>query len=209
MPREDLTKETLTGRTVTLTVGPSATPFPVHVELLCACSIYFAQVFTDRNVVPPDHHLQFLDEDVDAFAEFVRWAYTGHLQDYGESADPGHVVHLCRVWSLADVLRAEGLKVEATGVLESLYRQWHGKGSVVAYEAIDYVYTQTGSGSELREFVTRIWMERGTREDLNKVSTERKLPNEFLRDLSAALLADRASPTRLNIGGSASGANLN
>jgi hypothetical protein len=106
----------LAGGILNLTVGPSATPFDVHLELLCDCSPYFNSRLSERFDDTFIKELAFPNDDPEAFADFIRWAYTGTLDislhkdnnnystigNTSGSAELDLILHLFRVWTLAD-----------------------------------------------------------------------------------------------------------
>ncbi|KAL3452084.1 hypothetical protein BJX65DRAFT_205283 [Aspergillus insuetus] len=118
MPPKDLGKSNLAGGILNLTVGPSETPFDVHLELLCDCSPYFNSRLSERFDDTFIKELHFPEEDPEAFADFIRWAYTGTLDislhkgnnnysaigngNTSSGAKPDLILHLFRVWTLAD-----------------------------------------------------------------------------------------------------------
>jgi hypothetical protein len=81
-PHPDITRDQITDQTeissnlaggiLNLTVGPSETPFDVHLELLCDCSPYFNPHLSERFDDTFIKELAFPEDDPEAFADFIR-----------------------------------------------------------------------------------------------------------------------------------------
>jgi hypothetical protein len=60
---------------VQINLGTPETPFDAPIALLCCCSPFFDRLFKDRYLKPTPGPVRFADDDPDAFAEFLCWAY--------------------------------------------------------------------------------------------------------------------------------------
>lgn len=97
---------------ITLNVGPTLTPFPLHLEALLSISPFFTATFNPHygfresltsSLSLPTHNPQ-------DFEYFVQWLYTRTLTH--ESLDGPHPAYfrLIRLWKVADWLQVQGLK---------------------------------------------------------------------------------------------------
>ncbi|KAL3492776.1 hypothetical protein BJX62DRAFT_235935 [Aspergillus germanicus] len=197
MPPKDLGKANLAGGILNLTVGPSETPFDDHLELLCECSPYFNSRLSERFDDTFIKELAFPEEDPEAFADLIRWAYTGTLDislhkdnnnystigNTSGSTEPDLILHLFRVWILADKFLAPQLMELAMARCEVEMNA--DPGRLVSCSAVRFAYiksTPPPSTSTLCKFVVGVWGERAGRRTLSDVAAH-ELPRDFVRDV--------------------------
>ncbi|CEL03107.1 hypothetical protein ASPCAL04264 [Aspergillus calidoustus] len=225
MPPKDLGKATLAGGMLNLTVGPSDTPFDVHLELLCDCSPYFNDRLADRFHNPLTEELRFPNDDPGAFADFILWAYTGTLDisvnnDSGNGngncsskdgnssgAEPDLILHLFRVWTLAARFLVPQLRQLAMSRCEVEMNV--DPERLASCSAVRFAYmestrpppptTTTSTSmatSTLRKFVIGVWAQGAGRRTLSDLTHE--LPGEFVRDVNNAVTSGRKDTPRFD-----------
>jgi hypothetical protein len=179
---------------------PLRTPLDVHLELLYDCSPYFNSRLSERFDDTIIKDLHFLDEDPKAFADFIRWAYTGTLDislhkdnnnysaigNSSGSAEPDLILHLFRVWTLTDKFLVPQLMELAMARCEVEMNA--DPGRLVSCSAVRFAYIKSTpppsmSTSTLRKFVVGVWAERAGRRTLSDVAHE--LPRDFVRDVDS------------------------
>ncbi|MCJ1381405.1 hypothetical protein MMC17_004515 [Xylographa soralifera] len=67
----------ITSKTVTLIVGPKRKSYPVHKNLLCYCSDYFAKAFNGSFQEAKKDEIYLTEENPAAVELFISWLYRG------------------------------------------------------------------------------------------------------------------------------------
>ncbi|KAJ5726046.1 uncharacterized protein N7483_007403 [Penicillium malachiteum] len=174
---------------VQINVGPSGTPFDIHVELLCSCSPYFDLLYGNRTLEPiPSDPICFPDEDPDVFAELLAWMY--HGDDSIDIPSRSDVFFLLRLWILAEKFEVFKLQNHAIELLRIEIDKRPGR--VLGVNKVDYVYTHTQPQSPLRLFFVDNWVRNATQAHL--LSRQEPLPYPFLKSFCSALLERRENP---------------
>ncbi|KAL6714536.1 hypothetical protein ACLMJK_007961 [Lecanora helva] len=107
---------------ITLTVGPQAHPFPLHLEALLACSPFFTAAFNPhyafRESLESTLHLKEIN--VVDFEYFTQWLYRRSLEH--ESLEGPHPAYfrLIKLWKVADVLQVPSCKNAIIDTLASI-----------------------------------------------------------------------------------------
>jgi len=164
---------------VNLNVGTPETPFDVHVERLCDCSPYFERMFQDRFDRVRVESVSLPDDDSDIFTEFLSWVYTGKIFQNEMQPTLGNLFQL---WILAEKFEVPELQNLAVALCNQ--RLDSKSNGVIGTSTINYVYSNTLSGSLLRQMSVEIFVQRGKegmKARFSKHKTE--LPRAFLEDL--------------------------
>ncbi|KAJ6031606.1 hypothetical protein N7540_002338 [Penicillium herquei] len=166
---------------VHLNVGPSGTPFDVHVELLCSYSPYFDSIYSNRTVEPiPSDPISFPEDDPDVFAELLAWMYHGDNSiDIPSRSD---VFFLLKLWILAAKFEVSKLQNHVMQLCKIGFDKKPDR--ILDEEKIQYVYTNTWPQSPLRLFLVDHWARNASHAYFQ--SRQETLPRSFLEEFCSA-----------------------
>ncbi|KAL4912324.1 hypothetical protein BDW62DRAFT_206585 [Aspergillus aurantiobrunneus] len=174
-----LDSRTLSSGIVNLTVGPSETPFDVHIELLCDRSPYFDNMLGNRYAESSSAELILPNETPETFADFVSWAYSGRISDVETAIDSSRVLHLFQLWTLAEKFHVPELQDIALQTCKEYLDA--NSNSLVPCDAVRHAYVHSAPGAAIRRLAVDAWAARAWKSDI--VQARRGLLLLFLEDL--------------------------
>jgi hypothetical protein len=175
---------TLSGGIVNLTVGPSETPFDVHIELLCDRSPYFDNLLENRYTEISLQELVFPNDVPEVFADFISWVYCGKISGARIARELSRSLHLFQLWTLAERFQVPELQDIAFAICKELLDAEPAK--VVGSEAVQHAYSHSSPGSSIRQLAVDMWAARAS--DFKILRSRMNLPSEFIADLNATRL---------------------
>jgi hypothetical protein len=176
----------LSGGVVKIDVGVSKTPFDVHLELLCACSPYFENLFQHRfDQALTEPVICFPGDDPQVFAQVILWMYRGN--DALELLECKKLDFLVRLWILASKLGMADLQNPV--MLACKTKTDQKPTGILGQDTINYIYSHTLPQSPMRYLAVDIWVRRSTTEGFEKRQEELSRP--FLEDLCVGLIKER------------------
>ncbi|KAL4738861.1 hypothetical protein BDV11DRAFT_188799 [Aspergillus similis] len=181
MAPEYLDYRTLSGGIVNLTVGPSETPFDVHIELLCDRSSYFDNLLENRYTELSPRELVFPNDVPEVFADFVSWAYCGRISIAGMAIKSSRLLHLFQLWTLAERFKVPELQDIAFAYCKKLADAQPDR--LVGFKAIQHAYLHSSPGSSIRKLAVDIWAARASESKI--LQARISFPLQFIEDLSA------------------------
>ncbi len=136
---------------VQLKVGPNATLFHVHKDLICGSSPFFKAAFTG-GFKESECSINLEDDDPEVFENIIQWLYRRNLETLSSIeavADENYFMDLVRSYTLADKYGITALQNDVMGLL---------RGTLKSLKSLQlthakYVYENTAHGSQLREFL--------------------------------------------------------
>ena len=149
---------------ITVKVGPEATPFLLHRELLCHHSAYFAAATKDcwtsrTDDLPPNHKiLELKGEKFYIFAIFESWLYEQNLNDLERSLERSAkltVPLLIDVYMFADRIqcRAFGNQIMDLLARRIVSASFNVEENLPSSYTIAYVYSKTPPEAPLRRLL--------------------------------------------------------
>jgi len=135
--------ELLTPSLVTITVGPTSTPYSLHEKLLCARSQFFAKTFSS-SPSSKDKKYDLPEEDPEPFASFVSWLYSAYTPT--PTSESGLDI-LYDLYLLGSNLRARSLQNQVMAQIKAWYKD---TDTYPGLRRVQYVYANTEEGSPMR-----------------------------------------------------------
>lgn len=178
--------------TVTLRVGKENVLFQVHLRVLCDASPVFNAAFHGEFSEASSRSMSLPEDDPEAFERLVQWLYTKSydiLPSVGEYGGDDKMIfmRLAKLYVAADKYGIVRLKND---VVDRWYkfRADHTQLPHV-YQAVDYVYENTTSGSKLREIVVAsyVWEINYEWYKLNSIRKWLGKRPEFTTDVAIAM----------------------
>jgi len=172
---------------VTIEVGPEKRPFPVHKELLCSQSDFFAAAFNSTHKFQESiKGVVHLTEDrPDVFEYFVQWLYTKSLAHEDVDAPIPAYHHLLRLYALADKLSINALKNDIVDRIAVLADE---KNVVPAPSDTLILYNDIRESAPVRRLVLDLFRFKKTNQLIQ--NHEDSWDEGFLRDLVVGSKAD-------------------
>ncbi|RDW92791.1 BTB/POZ domain-containing protein [Aspergillus mulundensis] len=195
-PRHDRTKiQRLQGGTLTVVVGKETQTqtFLIHETPARKVSDFFDKALSGPWKESKERTVELPEVDPDVFALFVHWFYfkslpVGH-DDIGAEKDMEYM-ELAKTYVLGDMLVSSALKNAAIDAIveKSLTPKADENTYYPSIEEIQYIYSNTVDGADIRRLMVDLYFEHGNDSWL-KSKTD--FPNAFLLALAEDCLEER------------------
>jgi hypothetical protein len=178
-------RESLSGETVAVVVGPQKEVFHVHETLLRQSCPFFDKAMGPQWKESKERKITMPDDDAEVMKIYVYWLYCGALLMYPpksqESADREDLSYV-KAWILGDKL----LDLEfQNAVIDGIFERYHteprdGKRWNVWPGAVDYAFDKTYKGAPLRRLFVDMYCLWSKKDILASWGREEDIPHAFL-----------------------------
>lgn len=175
------------GDLITILVGDKETKFQVHENVITHWSGFFRKACSSDFREAAEKLVRLPEMDVDSFASYVHWAYTGIVRVKDDevvdltrdATQTGCLkIQLIKLYTAADVLIDTQLRNATIG---RLVENCRCSNTIPGISHVNAAYESTAEGSKLRQFLADSYMDFAKAEFFKKEGG--KLPKEFLVDL--------------------------
>ncbi|KAG7005939.1 hypothetical protein G7Y79_00017g043210 [Physcia stellaris] len=149
---------------VTLLVGEKENPFHVHMEMICNESAFFKSAFMGAGQFEEtaQKSMKLPEDDPETIDRMIQWIYFKTYPYDRKAAREGHQDAQSALWQLAYLYVAAdkyGIIALKNDIMHLLYGIAGLNKTIPQDEAVQYVYNNTDSGSNLRRLMAEwhVW----------------------------------------------------